>query len=178
MKLLVGLGNPGKKFEQTRHNVGFLFVEQLAKEHRAVFKSKTSFEGELAEVTINEDRWILLKPQTFMNVSGRSVKSVVSKNPMTSEDILVVYDDADLPFGDVRFRRGGSAGGHNGMKSIMESFPPGTSIARLRIGIGRPIHTDIPLEDFVLQPFTKSEQQKLAEIFELAKKKIDEYVAK
>lgn len=166
MKAIIGLGNPGKKYEQTRHNVGFLVLDELARQHDATFTGKRSLEAEIAEVTINDERVLLVKPQTFMNVSGRSVASVLSKNPLGAEDILVVYDEADYAFGDIRFKAGGSSAGHNGMQSIINVFPKGTSIGRVRVGIGRPSHPDIPLDVFVLQTWTESESTQLPEVID------------
>ncbi len=176
MYLIVGLGNPGKKYELTRHNVGFLVVDKLAKDSGFEFKKKTSVEASLAEGTIGDERVLLCKPQTFMNASGRSVKSILQKYPVEIKDVLVVYDDADLEFGDIRLKPGGSSAGHNGIESIIEAFGKGTNIARVRVGIGRPSHQDIPLEDFVLQKFSKQEQEKLNEVLDNAIEKIMEAV--
>jgi len=168
MKLIIGLGNPGKKYERTRHNMGFLVVDKLAKELGAEFKNKTSYE---AEVTQGETI-TLMKPQTFMNVSGRSVKSYASKHKISLDHILVVYDDADLAFGDVRYKTSGSSGGHNGMQSILDVFPKGTSIARVRVGIGRPKNPDVPLDVFVLQKWSEEENHLLPSVIESAITKI------
>lgn len=185
MYLIVGLGNPGKKYEHTRHNVGFLVVDELAKQLKVEFKNKTSFEAEVAEYSSTYPpqsppfaggKITLLKPQTFMNVSGRSVKSYISKHKIPTDNILVVYDDADLPFGDIRYKASGSSGGHNGMQSIQEAFPKGTSVARVRVGIGRPSHVDIPLDVFVLQKFSDEEKKKLKEVIEKTVLKILEHL--
>jgi len=160
MHVIVGLGNPGKKYDQTRHNVGFLVLDYLAKERGASFQKKTSFE---AEIAITEEI-ALLKPQTYMNASGRSLKAFLSKNKVPLENILIIYDDADIPFGDIRQKESGSSAGHNGMKSILEQFPKGTNIKRIRFGIGRPPHPDIPLDAFVLQSWSKDEQALLPEL--------------
>ncbi len=160
MKLLVGLGNPGKKYERTRHNVGFLVVDEIAKQLNLTFKNKTAIEAEIAE----SEEIVLLKPQTFMNVSGRAVKAFLSKNKCNVSDILVIYDDADISFGELRLKKTGSSGGHNGMQSIIEQFPNGTAITRLRVGIGRPTNSDIPLDAFVLQKWSGEEEKKLPEI--------------
>ena len=170
MRLIVGLGNPGKKYEHTRHNVGFLVVDALAKELNVTFKNKTALEAEIAE----SDQIVLLKPQTFMNVSGRSVKAFVSKHKCNASDILVIYDDADLPFGEIRFKAAGSSGGHNGMQSILEQFPNGSPLARIRVGIGRSVHPDVPLDVFVLQKWTEEELKKIPGVIESAIEKIRE----
>lgn len=171
MHLIVGLGNPGKKYERTRHNVGFLVVEELARQLNTSFKHKTALEAEIAEV----DQLALMKPQTFMNVSGRAVKSFLTKHKCNVSDVLVIYDDADIPFGGVKFREGGSSAGHNGMQSIMDQFPKGTSIARIRVGIGRPTHLDTPLDVFVLQKWTNEEEKKLPEVLEQTITKVKEW---
>lgn len=171
MKLIIGLGNPGKKYDQTRHNVGFLVVDKMAKQMKIDFKNKTSFEAEVAEM----EGLALLKPQTYMNVSGRSVKAYMSKNKCQASDLVVLYDDADIPFGDVRFKQAGSSGGHNGMQSILDIFPKGTSIARVRVGIGRPPNPDMPLDKFVLQKLSAEEKKKLPEIIEKAIEKVREW---
>lgn len=173
MHLIVGLGNPGKKYERTRHNVGFLVVDELARQLNATFKNKTSFEAEVAEV----DSITLMKPQTFMNVSGRAVKSYLTKHKCTAADVLVVYDDADIPFGEIKFKQGGSSAGHNGMQSIIDQFEKGTSVARIRIGIGRPTHIDVPLDVFVLQKWTTEEEKKIPEMIKTTIEKINEIIA-
>jgi PTH1 family peptidyl-tRNA hydrolase len=185
MKLIIGLGNPGKKYDQTRHNVGFLVVDEMAKQMKIDFKNKTSFEAEVAEpdsrsvtsplIKGEHEGVVLLKPQTYMNVSGRSVKAYMSKNKCQASDLVVLYDDADIPFGDVRFKQAGSSGGHNGMQSILDIFPKGTSIARVRVGIGRPPNPDMPLDKFVLQKLSAEEKKKLPEIIEKAIEKVREW---
>ncbi len=161
MKLIVGLGNPGKSYKQTRHNIGSLVLDFLAEQMEVKFKNKRSFESLVAEGTLGEERVVLLKPQTFMNVSGRAVCAVMKNKPIEPKDVLVVYDDADLPFADVRIKTGGSSAGHKGVQSIMDSLGASAEFFRVRVGIGRPNHPDIQLEDFVLQPWTKQEEEKL-----------------
>lgn len=165
MKAIIGLGNPGSKYEHTRHNVGFLVLDELAKRHGESFRSKSAVEAEVAEVMAGE-KLLLVKPQTFMNVVSRSLGSIMKKYPVAAQDILIVYDEADLNFGDIRFKLGGSSAGHNGVKSILSCFQKGTSIARVRVGIGRPSHPDIPLEDFVLQKWTSDEANTLPQIID------------
>lgn len=180
MHLIIGLGNPEKKYELTRHNMGFIVVDELAKQLQTTFKNKTSFEAEVADPTIHpltKGRITIMKPQTFMNVSGRAVKLYVSKHKISTNNLLIVYDDADLPFGDIRYKTSGSSGGHNGMQSIQDVFPKGTSIARVRVGIGRPPNPDVPLDAFVLQKFTDEEKKKLPEIIKSAIAKIQEKIA-
>lgn len=156
--LIVGLGNPGKEYQKTRHNVGFLVVEEIAKRLGAKFMKKTALKGELAEAVDETKAIRLLKPSTFMNASGESVKAAFAKFKLTAKDLIVVYDDADLPLGAIRYRASGSSGGHNGMTSIQEHLPTGSEVARVRVGIGRPTNENIPLDVFVLGAWTKEEQ--------------------
>ncbi|OGL67158.1 aminoacyl-tRNA hydrolase [Candidatus Uhrbacteria bacterium RIFCSPHIGHO2_01_FULL_63_20] len=160
MKLIVGLGNPGNEYARTRHNAGFLVVDELARRLDLSLAEKKPLKGEVAE----GEGIVLLKPLTFMNLSGESVKAAVAKFRLKPFDILVVLDDADLPLGEIRFREGGSAGGHNGLKSILEQFPADTDIARLRIGIGRPPDGRTELDDWVLGKWSKEETAALADI--------------
>ncbi|MEB3334128.1 MAG: aminoacyl-tRNA hydrolase [Cyanobacteriota bacterium] len=137
LRLLVGLGNPGPRYAQTRHNVGFLVLERLAKDAGQTFRQLPRLHGQLAEVGAGSGRLRLLLPQTFMNESGRSVRATLDWFGLRPDQVLVVVDDMDLPLGRLRLRASGSAGGHNGLRSIIqhlgsEDFP------RLRIGIGPP----------------------------------------
>lgn len=176
MKAIIGLGNPGKEYLHTRHNVGFLVVDALAKKLGAEFRSKRAIQAEVTEAVLGEKRILLVKPQTFMNVSGQSVAGVLSKYPVKKEELLIVYDDADLPFGDVRLKPGGSSAGHRGMESILSHVPADTNIARLRIGIGRPESRDVPLEDFVLKPWSAKEKTELPTVINEAIKKIETFL--
>lgn len=168
MKLIVGLGNPGSTYARTRHNVGFLVIDELAKRYGVELRLKRALEAEMGEAEIEGERVLLCKPQTFMNVSGRAVEKVMKKYPVSIENLLVVYDDADLPFGDVRVKSGGSSAGHRGMQSILETFPPGANIARVRVGIGRPDHPDVALEDYVLQKWTEKEWEMIPGVLDEA----------
>lgn len=135
-QLIVGLGNPGSKYDRTRHNVGFEVVDQLAKEWGGQWQENKRFQGWVTEVRHQGEKLILLKPLTYMNRSGQAVRAVLDWYKIAPEGVLVVYDDLDLPVGRLRLRLGGSAGGHNGMKSIIshlntQQFP------RLRLGIDK-----------------------------------------
>lgn len=174
MKAIIGLGNPGKEYEKTRHNVGFLVVDELARRHDGEFTDKRSLEAEIAEVVIDSQRVLLVKPQTFMNVSGRSLSAMLSKYPVKLEDVVVVYDDADLPFGDVRVKASGSSAGHRGMESILSTLPKGSNVSRVRVGIGRPAHPDIPLDEFVLAKWTTDEQKQLLSVIDSATERVFE----
>jgi PTH1 family peptidyl-tRNA hydrolase len=132
-KLIIGLGNPGRQYEDTRHNVGFMLLDRLALGAGVAFSSAPKWQSHLAKLP--DDGTFLLKPQTFMNLSGRAIQQILSFHKWTPEQILVIYDDVALPLGTLRFREKGSAGGHNGIKSILQHL--GTdSFPRLKIGIG------------------------------------------
>jgi PTH1 family peptidyl-tRNA hydrolase len=172
MKAIIGLGNPGKEYEQTRHNVGFLVVDALAHRLGGTFTRKRTLEAEIAEVMAQDERVLLVKPQTFMNVSGRVLSAVLSKYPVQLQDVVIVYDDADLAFGDVRSKTAGGSAGHRGMESILSTLPKGSSVSRVRVGIGRPSHPDIPLDEFVLGRWTTQEAQALPNMIDAALEKL------
>lgn len=130
--LIIGLGNPGRQYEGTRHNVGFMLLDRLAEREGVVFKSEPKWQAHLAKLS---DGTVLMKPQTFMNLSGRAVRQLVAFHKWEAAEILVVYDDVALPLGHLRFREKGSAGGHNGIKSIIEHLG-GDGFPRLKMGIG------------------------------------------
>lgn len=151
MKLIVGLGNPGGKYQKTRHNVGFVLIDKLAKDLNLEFRDNKSLHAEIA--TIKGD-FTLIKPQTFMNNSGLAVKAVMRKQGIKPDNILVLYDDIDMELGKIRFKSGGSSGGHNGMQSVIDNL--GTDkIARIKIGIGR--SDRIPPDKYVLSNFSSEE---------------------
>lgn len=159
--LIVGLGNPGKKYFFTRHNFGQMVLYAFAEKHHFSFKKERDFKGEIAKGNWKEGKLLLLFPTTYMNLSGRAVRKTVDFYKISLEDVLVISDDAALPFGTHRFKSKGSAGGHNGLKSIQECL--GTSeYQRLKMGVGEPLIGY--LEDYVLSPFTKEEQEKLPEM--------------
>ncbi|WP_138420003.1 aminoacyl-tRNA hydrolase [Aquibacillus sediminis] len=165
MKCIVGLGNPGRRFEQTRHNVGFMVIDELLKRNNWKLSNK-KFSGKYALETYNHEKVILLKPQTYMNLSGESLGPLKDFYQMDDSDIVVIYDDLDLPPGKIRLRQKGGHGGHNGIKSMIHHL--GTKeFNRLRIGIGRP-QTPIPVPDYVLGKFAKEEQQLVSESIEKA----------
>jgi len=148
VQLVAGLGNPGPKYTETRHNAGFWFVDALARRHGGSFRQENKFAGETARITLDGREVWLLKPQTFMNRSGQSVKLLASFYKVPVEAILVVHDEIDLPPGDVRLKRGGGHGGHNGLRDIMAHL--GKEFLRLRLGVGHPGHKD-QVVDYVLQ---------------------------
>lgn len=165
MKIIVGLGNPGTKYETTRHNVGFMLIDHLADEWRAQGPIKKFnaevFTGDLP----GAGPFLLVKPQTFMNLSGQTVAGIVNFYKTNPTELLVIHDDLDLPSMSMRFKVGGGPGGHNGLKSIDESLGSGNNgYHRLRLGIGKPERGDPA--DYVLKPFSESEAKALGDVLE------------
>lgn len=155
MKLIICLGNPGNRYANTRHNVGFMFADMLANEISSSFTNEPKFKAEIAKGTYkNEAIWIV-KPQTFMNLSGESLLALRNFYKIDINDLFIVYDDLSLELGKIRFRGKGSDGGHNGVKSIIE-YAQTQTFDRLKIGIG-PQPQYMKSEDFVLQNFPKEE---------------------
>lgn len=156
MYIVVGLGNPGRKYDVTRHNIGFEVIDELARTHQ-IKMTKIKFKSLIGEGQINGEKVILVKPQTYMNLSGQAVKEIMSFYQLEMSQLIVVYDDIDLDVGKLRIRKKGSGGSHNGMRNILllmqdENFP------RVRIGIGRPDGRQ-PLADYVLSKFSSEEQK-------------------
>ncbi|PCI77966.1 aminoacyl-tRNA hydrolase [Candidatus Aerophobetes bacterium] len=157
--LVVGLGNPGAKYVNTRHNIGFIVLEAWAEKLGASFAAKKQFLAQLATTTHQGVKVFLLKPETYMNLSGESVRKVVDYYKIDLSNILVVADDVYLPTGELRYRQKGSAAGHNGLKNIEKHL--GTSeYSRLKVGIGSPFEEE-DLADYVLRKFTQEEQEKI-----------------
>jgi peptidyl-tRNA hydrolase, PTH1 family len=151
IKVIIGLGNPGPKYHHNRHNIGFLVVDALAEKHHASWHSKP--DRQIAEIEINGQSIQLIKPQTFMNDSGKVIPSLL-KQGIKAENILVIHDELEKPFGKIELKTGGSHKGHNGLRSIIASC--GAEFHRLRFGIGRPENReDVP--DYVLSNFNKNE---------------------
>lgn len=154
MKLIVGLGNPGKKYEGTKHNVGFEVIDKLASAYN-ISVTKVKHKGLIGDGSIKGERVLLLKPQTYMNLSGESVKEVMTFYKISAQDLIVIYDDTSLPCGTTRIREKGSAGGHNGMKNIIAHLGSDVFL-RVKVGIGeKPNGWD--LADYVLSKFSKDE---------------------
>jgi PTH1 family peptidyl-tRNA hydrolase len=159
MKLIVGLGNPGPQYRWTRHNLGFLLLESLAAQQKVSWRNSAANHGMLVKAVIEDVECSLLMPMTFMNESGISVKALAARTGISPEDILVVCDDLSLPFGKLRIRPSGSAGGHNGLKSIISDLGS-NEFARLRLGIDEPKADTV---DYVLSNFTTAEKKALPE---------------
>ena len=169
MKLIVGLGNPGARYKTTRHNAGFICVDQLVTKSKAKFKLDESV---MAEVATTAD-FILAKPQTFMNNSGIAVASLLRKHSLSPADLLVIYDDVDLPVGNFRYKPSGSSAGQKGMQSIIDTL--GTNqIARLRIGIGK--NAEMDTSDHVLSKFTADELESINSVCTEIISNLDQYL--
>lgn len=155
--LVVGLGNPGKKYAKTRHNVGFMVVDALAARVKGAFADKSHLKSHVAQVTIDGHRMILAKPQTYMNLSGHAVQVLMATFDIPPSQVLIIYDDIDIALGRLRLRTKGTGGTHNGMKSLLEVNPEFNKLPRLRFGVG-PYTKEDDLADFVLMSFSASQQ--------------------
>lgn len=165
MKLIVGLGNPGKKFDRTRHNVGFEVIDKC-QNNLNIELDQAKFKGAFGFKKVGNDKVFLLKPLTYMNLSGESIVPLMNYFKMDKEQLLVIYDDLDLPAGKIRLRQKGSPGGHNGMKSIVQHL--GTDqFNRIRVGIGRP-EPGTAIPDYVLGTFPPDDRQKIDEAVDKA----------
>lgn len=162
MKMIVGLGNPGKQYEDTRHNIGFKIIDNFAKENNEKV-DKTKFNAEYAMFYINGMKYLLIKPTTYMNLSGEAVRKFVDYFNIDIDDMLIIYDDLDTKTANFRLRNRGSSGGHNGIKSIISHL--GTEkFNRLKIGIDRP-NNGMKISDYVLGKFSKEEEIELEKIY-------------
>lgn len=169
MFLIVGLGNPGKEYEHTRHNAGFMVVDAVAKEYSfSAFKSK--FDGEIAEGNIGGERCYLLKPHTYMNLSGNSVVKAANFYKILPEKVIVIHDDMDLQVGKLKTKIGGGSGGHNGLKSIDAAI--GSNYNRIRIGVGHAKDKGNDVVSYVLSGFGKEDKKVLENTIELIVKTI------
>ncbi|MEE9585105.1 MAG: aminoacyl-tRNA hydrolase [Candidatus Brocadiales bacterium] len=172
MKILVGLGNPGEKYSKTRHNLGFVVVDRLARRF-GVEVSRRRFRSLVGEMSLDADRLILVKPLTYMNRSGLSVKRVLEHYACSKESLMVICDDLNLPSGRLRIRGKGSSGGHKGLESIIASLGS-TEFPRLRIGIGLPPQGEA--SEYVLMPFLKGEEGVVEEALETACEAVIDWV--
>jgi len=166
VKVLVGLGNPGSKYEFTRHNLGFLVLKSLAHKHGWAFKEEKRFSAQIAEGKIGDCKIALLLPMTYMNLSGQAVKPYLATQGLSPDDLVVVTDDIYLEYGQMRFRTEGTAGGHKGLKSI-EAHLGTLNYPRLRLGIGQG-PAGMPLEEYVLNLFSQAELADLPPFLERA----------
>lgn len=150
MKMIVGLGNPGSNYFETKHNVGFMVLDEWAKRENVTF-NQSKFEALYTTFFSNGEKIMLVKPQTFMNLSGKAVKPLMDYFNVSIEDVVIIYDDMDLPIGKIRLRQQGSAGGHNGIKSIIASLNT-QQFNRVKVGVGRPLEFETVVQH-VLSPF-------------------------
>jgi len=164
MFLIVGLGNPGKEYEHTRHNVGFDIIDVISEKYN-IDLNKKKFKGMYGDGTIANEKVILLKPLTYMNLSGESVKEVTDFYKIPKENVIVIYDDISLEVGRMRIREKGSAGGHNGIKNIIAHFNSDV-FPRIKVGVGQPVQRD--LVSHVLGKFSKDDREILSKVFEAA----------
>ncbi len=173
MKCIVGLGNFPEKYTRTRHNIGYRAVDLLVSKYQfEPFKTEKKFLAQIAEGEIEGERCLVAKPQTLMNLSGKSVRELQHYYKIEPQDVFVFQDDLDLPFGQVRFRQSGGSGGHNGIKSIIQHL--GTEyFSRLKFGISNPQREQIPTENFVLMNFSAEEETDIPSLLEAG---IDKFI--
>ncbi len=171
MKLIVGLGNPGKKYENTRHNMGFMFLDFFAKEKNVAISNK-KFNGLYGEFINNGEKTILLKPQSYINLSGEVIKAFVDYYKIDIDDILIIHDDLDLPIGKYKLRPTGSSGGHNGLKNIEANLHT-QDYKRIKIGISN--DKDIDTKDYVLGKISKENKQIIDELSKVVNNIIDDF---
>lgn len=175
MKMIVGLGNPGTKYEKTKHNVGFMTVDQIARDNQATFKNNATFEALVADFFVDGEKILLVKPQTFMNDSGRAVGPLMTYFGVEPEELVVIFDDLDLELGKIRLRQKGSAGGHNGIKSIIAHLDGLQKFDRIKVGIGRP-KGRMSVVDHVLSPFYGDDAIAISQAIEKASQACEDYV--
>ena len=171
--LIVGLGNPGKQYEKTVHNVGFMVVDRLLDKLGVKAKDK-GCEAVFATTFCKGNKVIIAKPQTYMNLSGESVKQLVKYNDMNASDVVVVYDDIDLPLGAIRIRKEGSAGTHNGMKNVIANLGT-TEVARIRVGVGDD-RGKMQLKDYVLFNVSGEKKEKLDKVIDRVSQCLQDYI--
>ena len=176
MKIIVGLGNPGEKYAKTRHNTGWLFIDYLSKIYN-VDVTKNNCDALVGETKVNGEKIVFVKPLTFMNLSGNSVAKIKKWYKVENKDIMIAFDDIDIPFGTFRYREKGSGGSHNGMKNIVQMLSS-EEIPRIRIGLGGLKHEKQDMADFVLQRFKNDELEKLESVFLYASKVIEDFINK
>ncbi len=172
--LIVGLGNPGAQYEETRHNAGFWFVEQIARDHGEVFRSEAKFHGQIAKVVVNGQSVWLLKPATFMNRSGQALAALARFYKIPLENVLVVHDELDLAPGTIRLKKGGGHGGHNGLRDIVTQLGS-KDFMRLRVGIGHPGHAK-QVSNYVLGRASADEQRLIDESLDKAQSVLPQVV--
>lgn len=172
MKLIVGLGNPGKEYEKTRHNIGFMILDNyLSKKNITI--NKTKFNGNYAECNINNEKVIILKPMEYINFSGNVISKIIKFYKIDIEDILIIHDDLDIKVGEYKLKPKGNDGGHNGIKSIIQNITT-NKIKRMKIGIGN--DKKIETKNYVLSKFNEEELKEINKIIEISEKIIDDFI--
>ncbi|MAT14739.1 MAG: aminoacyl-tRNA hydrolase [Planctomyces sp.] len=174
MKLIIGLGNPGRKYESTRHNIGFDVIDELAR-RSGVDRVQLKFESELIDAQLNHKKVLLAKPLTYMNLSGRAIRQIVDFYKLDVEDLLVICDDLNLDTGRLRLRGKGSSGGQKGLQNTIDQLGGRNDFARLRIGIGRPTG-NLSVTDYVLKKFSLSEREIMDPAVRLAADAVEHWV--
>jgi len=172
MKMIVGLGNPGREYENTRHNIGFMMVDEYTRKYN-IDRFKTKFNGLFAKVYRNGEYFILLKPLSFMNLSGTVVKKFANFYKIDTKDILIIHDDLDMPVGKIKIKVKSSSGGHNGIKSIIDNLKT-EEFCHFKIGIGK--DGNIPVKDYVLGKFDKKDLEKINSIYSFSSSIIDDFL--
>lgn len=172
MKMIVGLGNPGKEYENTRHNLGFMLLDEFVRKYNVSF-DKEKFNSDYAMFSVNGEKYLLIKPKTYMNLSGEAVRKFYDYFNIDIEDILVIYDDLDTKTANFRLRNRGSSGGHNGIKSIIAHLST-EKFNRLKIGIDRPTN-GMKVSDYVLGRFSKEEIIELEKIYANSNECIEDF---
>ncbi len=175
VKLIVGLGNPGKQYESTRHNAGYWFVDRLSEKYSANLQRKDKFFGYIANANIDSHSVYLLKPDTFMNLSGKSVQALASFYRVNADEILVAHDELDIGAGEIRLKSGGGHGGHNGLRDIMRCLGQ-QSFYRLRIGIDYPGHAS-QVTNYVLNNPSSQDREQIEKSIDKAVSQIDKMIA-
>lgn len=175
-KLLVGLGNPGAEYENTRHNAGAKWIEALAHQSQCTLKLEKKFFGYFGKVSIGGEEQFLLIPTTYMNLSGKAVQSVCKFYKISPEEVLVIHDELDIPPGTMKIKRGGGHGGHNGLKDIISKLANNREFGRLRLGIGHPGHSS-QVASYVLTKAPQNEYQQLQDTIDESLRFIDEIVS-
>ena len=175
VKLIAGLGNPGRQYEKNRHNAGFLFLDYLFSKYAGSWVNESKFQGIIGRCNVGENKVLLLKPQTFMNRSGLSVGAVMRYYKYKPEDVLIVHDELDIPAGEVRLKVGGGHAGHNGLRDIIANLGE-KNFYRVRLGIGRPV-SGLSVSDYVLSNFSKDDKSKLEATFDLLDTQMNKIVS-
>jgi len=170
MKLIVGLGNVGSQYARTRHNLGFMVVDELARRHNLTFSEKRAWKSQVTEAEIKGEKVILARPTTMMNLSGEAIQQIARFYKTMPLDMWVIHDELDLPFGTLRVRPGGSSAGHNGVQSVIDQIGP--DFYHWRVGVGRPtVH--LGAADYVLQNFSESESGQLSDLIKAVANQVE-----